>query len=519
MPFFVWQKIDPDEPTLLAALDQAFARALAEQGNDTPAPAHRPAPQALPAHADTSRQGSHFWFWPAGPSPDERGPVIGIAWWTDVLGRRHWVVEAGQPFRDSSFVTGTPLGWCEGADDGDCTRYSHPLEQIYPERAGCWRKRKGRREWLVLCGCGACGPPERIGWTGDCCGPCFDRRLDEGISPGEPGPCLSGATPLAFAFDRDGRLIVASLNLPQIQVSAWSPWWNGPPLWQVQLGECQEENRSFHSRILECAGYTVVFICDDRFVVLDSRDGRILSSHQDDLFSRVRCLGFAGPTKELMVALAERGQHEPGSGDGATDLYCWDWRQGRPQQLPGTWGRGMRLAISADGSQVLVDGGSAFIECRNATSGAVLRQLGLPGAGPLWGVVVSDDHVFALAGVPQGNRLARWTISGPQPRSGLFARLTAMVRGTVGQEPDVLRPVSRDSSIPLALSPNGQLVVVAGWRSLSFHDTHSLDEYARVLIPSPVYCCEFAFSPDGETIAIRYGLSLFLWPLRHLLGD
>src|SRR5262245_32032602 len=97
MPFFVWRRIDPDEESLLAALDEAFERALAEAAQHHQAPLRppedQPAPQALPVRALSEPEGAHYWQWLVGPEP--YGMLIALAWWTDLMGRRHWLVEAG----------------------------------------------------------------------------------------------------------------------------------------------------------------------------------------------------------------------------------------------------------------------------------------------------------------------------------------------------------------------------------------------------------------------------------------
>jgi WD40 repeat protein len=75
---------------------------------------------------------------------------------------------------------------------------------------------------LVLCACGVWGRPEDVGWMGDCCGPCHDRRAaGEPVAPAvaawrlenDGGHC--GASPdgvLLFRLDEAGTVTVRNMT-------------------------------------------------------------------------------------------------------------------------------------------------------------------------------------------------------------------------------------------------------------------------------------------------------------------
>jgi hypothetical protein len=109
--------------------------------------------------------------------PDAVGRAFFVAWWHDYTGRKHLRVWSG-PARDEEVEAPAAL------------------LDVYPERAlSLWRD--GRRTEVALCPCGAWGDPWSVGWTGDCCGPCLDRRE------------VPGGPPLPFHFAAGGAVGVA----------------------------------------------------------------------------------------------------------------------------------------------------------------------------------------------------------------------------------------------------------------------------------------------------------------------
>src|SRR5262249_35603043 len=95
-----------------------------------------------------------------------------VVWWTDRARRRH-VRVVGQ--RDTQPTKGRVARvW---SDEGPA------LALVYP--GPFFRTRRGKRELVCLCACGAWGAPEEVGWLGESCGPCHDRaEAGEGAPAG-----------------------------------------------------------------------------------------------------------------------------------------------------------------------------------------------------------------------------------------------------------------------------------------------------------------------------------------------
>lgn len=182
-----WQRINPtgDE------IDQALADARPAGVLDRPTAPER---QAALAQA-TSSAGALGWG--AAPTTERAFDRVTCAWWTDALGRKHWYVEGGtyslhgEPSPRWRCRDGVPL---------------HPLWVIAPRHVFC-RGASADALLLVVCDCGAVGTPEAVGWTGGCCGPCFDRHA-EGAGWVVPPPlAISPRGVAGISFTEDGRVV------------------------------------------------------------------------------------------------------------------------------------------------------------------------------------------------------------------------------------------------------------------------------------------------------------------------
>jgi hypothetical protein len=135
--------------------------------------------------------------------PEPRA-VVGLAWWTDFLGQRHFRV-AGLRLRSTGVGSTTvPL-----SPRGEALP---PVALVYPDHVAV-RRRPGGEVPIGLCRCGAFGRPAEVGWKGDRCGPCHDRR-EEGGPPRQALPpsrklyARKGTHYLAFlAFAPDGGTV------------------------------------------------------------------------------------------------------------------------------------------------------------------------------------------------------------------------------------------------------------------------------------------------------------------------
>lgn len=145
----------------------------------------------------------------------ELTPRLALAWWTDNLGRRHVRVACRNDGGRSSL---------RHHRLGPPGRLPPPLWLVYPDHF-CLRTRPGREpELIALCRCGDVGPPERLDWMGDCCGPCHDRR-DEGGEPlgwSRPHTWVCDTRPIrCLHFIRDGLLVTASTDQRDVRVRFW----------------------------------------------------------------------------------------------------------------------------------------------------------------------------------------------------------------------------------------------------------------------------------------------------------
>jgi hypothetical protein len=116
-------------------------------------------------------EGRHVWEGAARAGPGPRSAVA-VAWRRDFAGRLHArLVGLRDALRGQAPVDlfGVPEHW-------------PALIRVHPA-ATLLRERVGRTEPVALCPCGDAGYVDEIGWMGDCCGPCFDRRAAVGASP------------------------------------------------------------------------------------------------------------------------------------------------------------------------------------------------------------------------------------------------------------------------------------------------------------------------------------------------
>jgi WD40 repeat protein len=182
MALFQWQRIDPSSEEVVDALSEAF----------------HIAPVSLPKEMDLRTTVAEVEHSPLGSIPWSQGYAsdgakrrVTCVWWTDHLGQRHWFVEGDTYPR---YGPSKSLWRCR---DGIP---AHPLWVISPSHVIASRIGSEAR-LLVVCDCGVFGTPEAIAWTGECCGPCFDRRLD-GVAP-------PARLAIPFRHERTGRESIA----------------------------------------------------------------------------------------------------------------------------------------------------------------------------------------------------------------------------------------------------------------------------------------------------------------------
>lgn len=125
-------------------------------------------------------------------------PEVITGWWTDPAGRKHVRV-----------VGRTRRRWSQLRRETDL-RELPPWWHVYPEAILGVRQKKEGERYLAACRCGAVGSPGSLGWMGDTCGPCFDRRAEGGTASGGFGQFSGWAPGMSrFGFTADGRHLVA----------------------------------------------------------------------------------------------------------------------------------------------------------------------------------------------------------------------------------------------------------------------------------------------------------------------
>lgn len=144
-------RINPD-PKWVAKLLAVAGKLSAERGGLSDPLADPTEPGWAAMRVETDRDGVLTWG---------EGTGVVLGWWTDALGRKHVRVRVGRvPQKDA-----TPA------------EVVHPGQPVFRSDGG-WAA-----DELFACGCGAVGTAESIAWTGDLCGPCYDRVQDGGPRP------------------------------------------------------------------------------------------------------------------------------------------------------------------------------------------------------------------------------------------------------------------------------------------------------------------------------------------------
>lgn len=492
MPAFDRLFLDPSEDELARALAEAVGQAnyRCRVGKLPPEPDEyrRRAAEALGTREGSWRQVGGVTD-PYACTLGTRATLLGLAWWTDVLGRRHARV-AGRRLEEFNEFHGNRFGLLN--------EVRPPLSLVHPERVFL-RTRPGRpREVLALCACGALGAPAGLGWVGDRCGPCHDRG-EEGVAVrADPRPLTlrghtGGAT--AVAFSASGKTVVsAGRAAERLGVGTGAVLF-----WERDTGSLRQTH--FHDFHLGTA--TLPFACDGRTAVADGHD--TLAGWD----AETGAPGMAAAGRGLdVLALAPDGEALTGFGDGR--LVVWG---------PGTgyeWEELWSLSNATAYCLTLEPGGRTV---------AVGLGQGLVTFSPRRGEKrhgFGEGCVRAVAFDPAGRRL----LTGKGQEPGLFASESPddTVPGRVqlwegaGWETPRELPSHRGPALAVAFTLDGGLAVSAGAdRKVRFCDVQTGSEVAALEWHVGAVTA-LAFTPDGEMLATAGADGLIrLWPWRRLL--
>ncbi|MBL8866021.1 MAG: hypothetical protein JNK93_10730 [Planctomycetia bacterium] len=148
----------------------------------------------------TQAEPEGFELWRGGRGGAPGTQLVG-AWWTDHIGRKHVVVrgrriehEIAKLLFHKDELARRPALW-HGYPEHLAQRWL-PVPNDLP-----------RVDWIAVCGCGAVGTPDALGWMGATCGPCHDRREEGGsLDHVRPGWLHGERSPfVALGFGRTGK--------------------------------------------------------------------------------------------------------------------------------------------------------------------------------------------------------------------------------------------------------------------------------------------------------------------------
>jgi hypothetical protein len=300
MASHVIRRIDPSPAELTAAWGEVFGRAAREalQGAGLPWQG-APAPDCAAVLEAAARQPEGVYNRPCLMDWRCHPLFLGACWWTDVVGRRHWLVKGEV----------VPENQAGRAPEGGLLEGRHPLEWIAPELFSGWLTRGERREYVVVCECGAAGTPEEIGWAGQCCGPCFDRRQD-GLSPAGVAPLRRDVGPVeTFVMAVGGRLVTLRRDragtAPGRVVKAIDKPWTGRPAWARRDEQGWTRAVAVSDRLLAVGDYS------GRVTVVSLADGETRDVRHGDELDRLQQVALAGPDRSVLICLCDPGARGP----------------------------------------------------------------------------------------------------------------------------------------------------------------------------------------------------------------
>lgn len=401
--------------------------------------------------------------------------TVALAWWTDLIGRRHCRVVGRRGKLDPSRLDNVlspgedrPAVWL-----------------VYPDyffRRGA----HGRSELVALCACGRWGPPADIGWMGNCCGACHDRREEgEGglAAWTDPGRAtLSGhhGHLLFLAWSPDGGTIATGGEPGVVQL------WGADGALRASLSEDNEEWLLSAAFTPDGAG---AWTGSNRGVakLWDARTGAAKAGFAAG--RSVMCLALT-PDGTRLAAADDRG---PALWEAASGRLVHDWRGGLEEVSC--------LAFAPDGRSLACGSRRGTVKVWDVERGVERARLDREGA-----------CVSSLAWSPDRQGLA----VGLQPRGQEHQsdESCATLLWNVGRHRvRTSLPGHRGGTRCLSFAPDGRTLASGGNdRRVALWDTVGAQERAALEWHLDSVCA-VAFAPDGQTLATAsYDGTAKLWP-------
>jgi WD40 repeat protein len=405
--------------------------------------------------------------WQRRASHHPQTPCVSVAWWTDSIGRKHVRIVAGHLWREYSEML--------EYESRPALRPT-PLAHVYPD--ACVLKRGPLPlKWLALCGCGLFGPPAGLGWMGDCCAACHDRR-EEGLAPVGLCTVLKGhtarVTSLAFLPDSTG---LAAAD----ESGVWA-------ICDVRTGRNRhpDATRRHVVRLASASGRSIFAV---RWGGIDLVDP---TAPPD-----VHPVASLGADPLLDLALSPDGQFVAVLSPERLSVYDRNSREvigtGSANLLDGplTFSPDSRLLAAVMGRQVTV---------AEVDRGRFAEPIGVPG-----------EYVRAHAFAPDGRTLAL-ALSGHLPRVALWDLHDRRITRSW--------PLLENEWVMgnrLLFHPSGRTLLATASNRLVAWDA-ATGELLADLAPRVPALGEIALSPDGTLVATAAGRVIRLWPIELFTG-
>jgi WD40 repeat protein len=483
MPTYDRVLIQPTRVDLERALHEAVTAAnrRGQQRLLSWPPADQP---GVLARLEAAPEGHHQWNGGEGEgrSSQQSRSVVVLAWWTDLVGRKHCRV-VGRRGRFNRHLLHNLLG---PPEEG-----SRPaLWLVYPDYVFLQRH-QGRRVAVALCPCGSYGTPEELGWMGTCCAPCHDRHEDGRESaPAWPDPRRSTLSVhhdhlVGLAYSPDGATVLGvGSGYHQGSVTLWDAATGQE---RLRLGETGDED-------LLCAA----FAPDGASVWTGSAAGTV-QRWELPAGEGKAVFAVTGPVHNL--ALSPDGALVACGASGRVTL--WEARGQLRRDWRGDLGDATCVAFGPDGKTLAAGNRAGTLRLWDVVTGRGQAELARPGA-----------VITGLAFAPDGRTLAA-ALEPPLARGGhaVNESCAVLLVDVPGGQVRSALPGHPGGTFCVAFAPDGRRLATGGndhtvklWDLPAGRERVTLEWHTDTV-------WAVAFCPDGQTLATgSFDGKAKLWP-------